>query len=192
MGRLSLILLLVATYARVLQTEITDKVYLEISIDEKPVGRVVIGLFGQIAPRAVMNFKTLCKGDSGRKTAEGLPLHYKGTVFTKVVEDYMVQGGDVSRGGKSGGESALGLNIPDESFRLGHVAAGVVSMVSKGPHTNASQFMITLGAASWLDGKQVVIGEVIEGWDILDLIEAEATPSGSPQHRIEVTDSGLA
>jgi len=179
-------------YGRILQAEITEKVYLDIGIDEEPVGRIVIGLFGHLLPRAALNFKTLCKGDSGRKTAEGLPLHYKGTAFTKVVEDYMVQGGDVSRGGKSGGESAFGMFVPDEDFRLGHVAAGLVSMVNKGSHTNASQFMITLGAASWLDEKQVVIGEVVEGMEVLELMEAEASPSGVPLHRIEVLDSGTA
>lgn len=188
----ALLLCAVLACGRILQAEITDKVFLDISIDEEPVGRMIIGLFGHLLPRAALNFKTLCKGDSSRKTAEGLPLHYKGTTFTKVLEDYMVQGGDVSRGGKSGGESAFGLYVPDEDFRLGHVAAGLVSMVNKGPHTNASQFMITLGAASWLDEKQVVIGEVVEGLEVLALMEAEATASGAPLHRIEIIDSGLA
>ena len=188
----ALLLCLNLTCGRILQAEITDKVYLDVSIDEEPVGRIVIGLFGHLLPRAALNFKTLCKGDSGRKTVEGLPLHYKGTTFTKVVEDYMIQGGDVSRGGKSGGESAFGLYVPDEDFRLRHVAQGLVSMVNKGPHTNASQFMITLGAASWLDEKQIVIGEVVEGMEVLARIEAEATPTGIPVHRIEIIDSGLA
>ncbi|KAM1650835.1 hypothetical protein FF1_003475 [Malus domestica] len=170
--------------------EITHRVFLDIDIDGQHLGRIVIGLYGEVVPKTVENFRALCTGEKG-KGVKGKLLHYKGIPFHRIVSGFMIQGGDiVSRDGK-GYESIYGGTFPDENFRVKHSHAGVVSMVNSGPDSNGSQFFITTIKASWLDGEHVVFGKVIQGMDMVYTIEGGAgTYSGKPRKKVVIAESG--
>ncbi|CAB4321174.1 unnamed protein product [Prunus armeniaca] len=170
--------------------EITHRVYLDVDIDGQHLGRIVIGLYGQVVPKTVENFRALCTGEKG-KGAKGKPLHYKGTPFHRIVSGFMIQGGDIVYRDGRGYESIYGGTFADENFRVKHSHAGVVSMVNSGPDSNGSQFFITTIKASWLDGEHVVFGKVIQGMDTVYAIEGGAgTYSGKPRKKVTIAESG--
>lgn len=170
--------------------EITHRVYLDIDIEGEHLGRIVIGLYGQVVPKTVENFRALCTGEKG-KGAKGKPLHYKGTPFHRIVSGFMIQGGDIVYRDGRGYESIYGGTFADENFRVKHSHAGVVSMVNSGPDSNGSQFFITTIKASWLDGEHVVFGKVIQGMDAVYAIEGGAgTYSGKPRKKVTIAESG--
>ncbi|XP_062178066.1 peptidyl-prolyl cis-trans isomerase CYP21-1 isoform X1 [Alnus glutinosa] len=170
--------------------EITHRVYLDVDIDEQRQGRIVIGLYGQVVPKTVENFRALCTGDKG-KGPSGKKLHYKGTPFHRIVSGFMIQGGDIVYGDGRGFESIYGGTFPDENFKIKNSHAGVVSMVNSGPDSNGSQFFITTVKANWLDGEHVVFGKVIQGMDTVFAIEGGAgTYSGKPRKKVVIADSG--
>lgn len=169
---------------------ITRKVFLDIEIDKQRSGRIIIGLFGKTVPKTAENFRALCTGEKG-KGLNGKQLHYKGTLFHRIIPGFMIQGGDFTLGNGKGGESIFGSMFADENFKLKHSAAGVVSMANSGPDSNGSQFFITTVKASWLDGKHVVFGRVISGMDVVFAIEGGAgTYSGKPRKKVRIVDSG--
>lgn len=170
--------------------EITHRVYLDVDIDEQRQGRIMIGLYGQVVPKTVENFRALCTGEKG-KGPSGKKLHYKGTPFHRIVSGFMIQGGDIVYRDGRGFESIYGGSFPDENFKIKHSHAGVVSMVNSGPDSNGSQFFITTVKASWLDGEHVVFGKVIQGMDTVFAIEGGAgTYSGKPRKKVVIADSG--
>ncbi|XP_021810458.1 peptidyl-prolyl cis-trans isomerase CYP21-1 [Prunus avium] len=170
--------------------EITHRVYLDVDIEGQHLGRIVIGLYGQVVPKTVENFRALCTGKKG-KGAKGKPLHYKGTPFHRIVSGFMIQGGDIVYRDGRGYESIYGGTFADENFRVKHSHAGVVSMVNSGPDSNGSQFFITTIKASWLDGEHVVFGKVIQGMDTVYAIEGGAgTYSGKPRKKVTIAESG--
>lgn len=171
--------------------EITHRVYFDIDIEEQRQGRIVIGLYGQVVPKTVENFRALCTGEKG-KGAHGKKLHYKGTPFHRIVSGFVIQGGDIVHGDGRGFVSIYGGGtFPDENFKIKHSHAGVVSMVNSGPDSNGSQFFITTVKASWLDGEHVVFGKVIQGMDTVFAIEGGAgTYSGKPRKKVVIADSG--
>ncbi|MCO5611271.1 hypothetical protein L7F22_065523 [Adiantum nelumboides] len=176
--------------AEVRDVEVTHKVYLDVEIDKQRAGRIVIGLFGKAVPKTAENFRVLCTGEKG-KGVNGKPLHYKGTMFHRIIPGFMIQGGDVSYTNGKGGESMYGSTFPDENFKLKHSSAGCVSMVNSGPDSNGSQFFITTVKASWLDGKHVVFGRVMSGMDTVFAIEGGAgTYNGRPRKKVGILDSG--
>ncbi|PHT41891.1 Peptidyl-prolyl cis-trans isomerase CYP19-4 [Capsicum baccatum] len=170
--------------------EITHRVFLDVDIDKQRVGRIVIGLYGQVVPKTVENFRALCTGEMG-KTADGVSLHYKGKPFHRIIPGFMIQGGDIVSGNGRGNISIYGGPFPDENLKIKHSHAGVVSMVNSGRNSNGCQFFIPTVKASWLDGEHVVFGKVIEGMDTVYAIEGGAgTYSGKPRKKVIIADSG--
>jgi|LauGreDrversion4_2_1035121.scaffolds.fasta_scaffold957936_1 peptidylprolyl isomerase len=124
-----------------------SKVYLDISIDSKIVGRMTIELFSREVPRTALNFFHLCKGD--KQSPEGKVLHYKNCSFHRIIPGFMCQSGDITNGNGTGGYSIYGRNFGDENFVYSHDAPGLLSMANRGPNTNSSQFFITTADCGW-------------------------------------------
>lgn len=159
-------------------------VYLEFSDAVGRMDRVVIELFNDIAPLTAENFRCLCTGERGEK------LSYKQTPLHRVVKNGWLQGGDIENGSGAGGFSIYGGTFADESFSYPHDQAGVVGMANQGPHTNASQFYITLKALPTWDHKFVAFGRVIEGMRVLRIMEKSKTTNDRPDDAIMITDCG--
>mmetsp|Transcript_16489 Transcript_16489/g.52496 ORF Transcript_16489/g.52496 Transcript_16489/m.52496 type:complete len:314 (-) Transcript_16489:63-1004(-) len=166
-----------------------DFVFMDFAVGDEPAGRVVFELFTDTCPRTSENFRALCNGSRGTSSS-GTRLHYKGSVIHRVVGEGWVQGGDIVGGRGNGGESAFGGTFADESFVHKHDRAGVLSMANNGPHTNASQFFVTLGPLPPLDGKKVAFGRVISGMRTLRLIEKVDLLNQRPVRDVRVVDCG--
>lgn len=159
------------------------KVFFDITIGGRYIGRLVMLLYADTVPKTAENFRALCTGERGQAST-GQPLHYKGCSFHRVIKGFMIQGGDFTRGDGTGGESIYGEKFADENFKVKHTQAGLLSMANAGPGTNGSQFFITSGPTPHLDGKHVVFGRVIEGLD--DVFKAiENTKTGASDRPVE-------
>jgi peptidylprolyl isomerase len=169
------------------------KVFFDISIGGAPAGKIVFELFADAVPKTAENFRALCTGEKGKGT-KGKPLHYKGSKFHRIIPNFMCQGGDFTAGDGTGGESIYGEKFDDESFagKAGkHVGPGILSMANAGKNTNASQFFICTKITPHLDGKHVVFGQVISGYDVVQKMEAAGTAQGKPSKDVVIADCGL-
>merc|ERR1719384_2336585 len=169
--------------------KITHKVFFDVDIGGESAGRIVLGLFGDAVPKTAENFRALCTGEKGTGKS-GKPLHYKNSIFHRIIPKFMTQGGDFTMFNGRGGESIYGTKFEDENFLLTHEEPYYLSMANAGANTNGSQFFITTVKTPWLDGRHVVFGKVIEGTDVVDAIEAQGSNSGTPRSKVTIVASG--
>ncbi|XP_011757208.2 probable inactive peptidyl-prolyl cis-trans isomerase-like 6 isoform X4 [Macaca nemestrina] len=192
-----------------------DFVFLDICIDSSPIGRLIFELYCDVCPKTCKNFQVLCTGKAGF-SQRGIRLHYKDSIFHRIVRNGWIQGGDIVYGKGDNGESIYGPTFEelygslkrsekrqkesrgvgkiekyrDENFSVPHNKRGVLGMANKGRHSNGSQFYITLQATPYLDRKFVAFGQLIEGTEVLKQLELVPTENERPIHMCRITDSG--
>lgn len=167
------------------KTLVTQMVFLDIKIGEEEVGRIEIGLFGNDVPKTAANFKGLCEGFTDKGNGQSYSL--KGTKFHRVIQKFMIQGGDLHRA-----TSIFGGMFPDENFKVKYYGPGWVGMANSGKDTNSSQFFIATADTSWLYGKHVVFGKVIKGMDVVYKIEKNKTnKQDAPVIPVVVINAGV-
>lgn len=155
-------------------------IYLDILKGENK-GRVLIELNMNTTPKTATNFLNLIKSEA-----------YNNVPFHRIIKDFMIQGGDTTNHDGTGGRSSFENELfEDENFKLNHDKY-VISMANNGPNRNGSQFFITLKETPWLNGKHVVFGKVIKGFDIIeDIGNVETNEKDNPLETIKIIDSGI-
>lgn len=184
------------------------RVFFDFAIGTEPAGRVIFELYNDTAPKTAENFRALCTGEKGLSAVSERPLYYKNSIIHRSIRDFMIQGGgapvyhfifrryswssDFTKRNGAGGESIYGSAFPDEDLTRPLESEGLLCMANKGPNTNGSQFFVTLRDCPHLNGKHVVFGRVIRGYDevVKKLAAVPVDDKDRPQHPIVIVNCG--
>eukprot|EP00947_MAST-08B_sp_MAST-8B-sp1_P002791 g2791.t1 len=179
------------------------RVFIDFAIGDDRQGqrRVEFELAFDVAPVTAYNFYCLCTGERGRGEISGEVLRYRaadhpttpgGCGIHRIVPGMAIQGGDFTLNDGNGGESIYGGHYQDETFEMKHDAPYILSSANAGPHTNSSQFFVTLAAAPSLDGENVAFGKVVSGTDVIDEIGALPVDeeTEAPTTKVTIVDCG--
>ncbi|XP_043534987.1 peptidyl-prolyl cis-trans isomerase-like isoform X2 [Chiloscyllium plagiosum] len=158
------------------------RVFMDIAINRRNAGRIEIELRADVVPKTAENFRALCTHEKG--------YGYKNSTFHRIIPKFMCQGGDFTNHNGTGGKSIYGHKFADENFQLKHTEPGLLSMANAGPNTNGSQFFICTEKTTWLDGKHVVFGKVVKGYDVVEMMEKCGSEGGKPSSNITIVDCG--
>jgi len=157
-------------------------IYIDISIGPSYLGRIHIELFNDVVPYTCKNFIYMIQN------------HYKNSIFHRIINNFMIQGGDYINGNGSGSNSIYGEKFPDENFILKHDEKYLLSMANAGPNTNGCQFFITLDILPHLDNKHVIFGKISdnESKQIIDqLSNVSVNSEDKPDIDCVIVDCGL-
>lgn len=163
--------------------------YFILAIGNNVLGKVKFELFDEEAPKTCKNFRYFCT----RSMLNNNYPDYQGSIFHRVIKDFMIQGGDITNFDGTGGISMYGVKFDDENLNLEHNQPGLLCMANSGPNTNNSQFYITLKETPWLNGKHVVFGIILDGFDIIKKIELLETSqeTNKPLDDVKIIKCGL-
>ncbi|KAL8672216.1 MAG: hypothetical protein Q9168_003318 [Polycauliona sp. 1 TL-2023] len=138
-----------------------SRVFVDVQSGSDFLGRITIELFSDKTPKTAENFRAICSPPSSAQ-----PLTYKGSPFHRIIDEFMIQGGDITSGTGTGGMSIYGPTFEDENIGWREIdAVGLVCMANRGKGTNSSQFFITLAPCQHLNAKHTIFGHVIKGMD---------------------------
>ncbi|GAA5846210.1 hypothetical protein JCM5353_007046 [Sporobolomyces roseus] len=143
------------------------RTFLDFQVEGQALGRVIFELFADVVPKTVENFRALSTGEKGVNEAGTETLYLKGSPMHRIIAGFMVQGGDFTLRNGKGGESIYGPTFEDEDLRREVDEEGLLVMANKGKNTNSSQFFVTLRPCPHLNGKHVVFGKVIKGFEVI-------------------------
>ena len=162
---------------------VTQAVWFEVAIDDEVIGRFTIGLFGDILPITTFNVMHLANFTYG--------FGYTGTIFHRIIDGFVVQGGDITKNNGYGGRSIYGGEFDDESFLIRHYGKGWVNLANKGEDTNESQFAVLTTAADWLDERHIVIGKILNGYNVIRRLETTETQDETPVKECKIVNAGI-
>ncbi|GAA6059689.1 hypothetical protein JCM10212_000076 [Sporobolomyces blumeae] len=170
---------------------VNPRCFLDFQVEGQPLGRVIFELFADVVPKTVENFRALCTGSKGVNEL-GIPLYYKGCPVHRIIQNFMVQGGDFTLRNGKGGESIYGPGgFADEDLRREVDEEGLLVMANKGKNTNSSQFFVTLRPCPHLNGKHVVFGKVVKGYEIIQAMSKLPTdPKDRPLQLVTISHCG--
>ncbi|THV02771.1 hypothetical protein K435DRAFT_852422 [Dendrothele bispora CBS 962.96] len=170
---------------------VRPRVFFDFTVDGQLLGRVIFELYNDTVPKTSENFRALCTGEKGR-TASGAPLYYKNSIIHRSIKDFMIQGGDFTKRNGTGGESIYGGMFPDENLSRPLDSEALLCMANRGPDTNGSQFFITLRPCPHLNGKHVVFGRVLRGFEevIQKIVDVPVDERDRPTVPVVVSNCG--
>ncbi|PMV17978.1 MULTISPECIES: peptidylprolyl isomerase [unclassified Pseudomonas] len=157
-------------------------VYFDITIVGASAGRIFMSLYNGITPKTAENFRALCTNEKG--------FGFAGSKLHRVIPNFMPQVGDFTICDGPGSKSIYGNKFEDENFQYIQDKPGELSMANARPNTNGSKFFITTIATSWLEGKHLVLGEVVEGMNVVRTIESKGSQSGKTDASITIDKCG--